>query len=132
MSKNDQPSITLPKSPPWGVTFNQFPRQFHCVYGEADDIPSPEIVFKRIQPFTCEWLVRPKVALSEFSETIFTNLELIKEEKSGLFSPEFVEYLQQSLRPLNKHLQKLDREHRSEVSCNDVVQFLKFLYQEND
>ena len=132
MSNNAKATISSPKSPGRGVIFNQFPRQFLWPYGEADDIPSPETVFRRIQTFTCEWLVRPKVALSEFSETILTNLELIKQEQSGLFCSEFIQYLEQSIRPINEHLQKLDRQHRNEVSCNDMVEVLKHLYQEND
>jgi hypothetical protein len=65
---------------PRGVGFfQQFPRQFLRPYGEAEKAPSTDTVFKRIKPFTCEWLLRPKVALSEFADTMLKNTALIKD-----------------------------------------------------
>ena len=38
------------------------------------EAPEPSKIFKRLQPFTCEWLARPDVALPEYSDTITSNL----------------------------------------------------------
>ena len=50
--------------------WQQCARSFVTPYGHADEAPEPSKIFKRLQPFTCEWLTRLDVALSEYSDTI--------------------------------------------------------------
>ena len=112
--------------------FQQFPRQFVRPYGEADTAPNEETILKRIKPFTCEWLLRPKIALSEFSDTILKNTELMKTDEQNVLNADFVSNLETQLKPLKKNITNLNREHEGEATEKNVVETLKFLYKEND
>ena len=112
--------------------FQQFPRQFLRPYREADTAPNEKTIFKRIKPFTCEWLLSPKVALSEFSDTILKNTELMKTDEQNVLNPDFVSNLEKQLKPLTKNITNLNREHEGEATEKSVVETLKFLYKEND
>lgn len=50
--------------------FNHYPTNFLKPYGLVDDPPQKGMICRRIHPISCEWLKGPKVAMSEFSETI--------------------------------------------------------------
>ena len=118
---------------PRGVGFfQQFPRQFLRPYGEAEKAPSTDTVFKRIKPFTCEWLLRPKVALSEFADTMLKNTALIKDQANTVLTAEFVKAFTNHMKPLTRHLNNLHKDSQREPSEEDVVETLEFLYQEND
>ena len=123
---------TTPKSPRGVNFFQQFTRQFLPPYGEAEDAPTPETVFRRLQPFTCEWLIRPKVAGSEFAETLVKNLELLHANQSELVSHDSISYLQQSLADLNNNLAPLRKVNENNPTRNNIVQVMKFLFNDND
>ena len=123
---------TTPKSPRGVNFFQQFTRQFLRPYGEAKDAPTPETVFRRLQPFTCEWLIPPKVAASEFAETLIKNLELLHADQSELVSHDSISYLQQSLADLTNNLAPLRKESENNPTRNNIVQVMKFLFNDND
>jgi hypothetical protein len=58
-------SRLLNKSGAKGVVqyLNQFPKNFLRPYGRQDNPPTEQIVYRRIKPESCEWLVRPIVAI---------------------------------------------------------------------
>ncbi|KAJ7375874.1 hypothetical protein OS493_038298 [Desmophyllum pertusum] len=56
-----------------------FPRSFLSPYGQALGTMSDDKILNRVQFFTCEWLNRPAVAMSEFSETMTKNLNPIEQ-----------------------------------------------------
>jgi hypothetical protein len=89
-------------------------------------------VFKRIKPFTCEWLLRPKVALSEFADTMLKNTALIKDQANNVLTAEFVKTFTNHMKPITRHLNHLHKDSQQEPGEEDVVETLKFLYQEND
>ena len=72
MSYNKKSVGHQPMTPEKGGVgyFQQFPKNFLRPYGEVDPAPTEAVVFKRTQPFSCEWLTRPKIAMSELAETI--------------------------------------------------------------
>jgi len=118
---------------PRGVGFfQQFTRQFLRPYGEVDEAPIPETVFKRVKPFTCEWLLRPKVALSELSETVVKNLEILAKKHQNFLAPETVDKLVSEFRPLRKSLKVLHKDSVTAATEEDVIETLKLLFQEND
>lgn len=131
--KRKMPFGSPKQNSPRGVGFfQQFPRQFLRPYGEADKAPPVETVMKRIKPFTCEWLLRPKVALSELSDTVLKNTNVIKSHSQTILTDEFAKLFQNYLKPINKHLANLHKDSEQRVTEADVVETLKFLYQEND
>ena len=66
-----------------GVSYyKQFVFNFLKPYGKTDSVPNEETVFRRLKGFNCEWLSRPKYAMSEMAETIVANMELLSDEES--------------------------------------------------
>lgn len=125
-AKNNQGS-------PRGVGyFQQFPKSFLRPYGEVEKSPAPETVFRRIQPFTCEWLLRPKVALSELSETLAKNVDIIAQKDQQLVTSDAVNKLVSGTKSLRKSLHVLHRDRVSSAKQKDVIDVLKHLFQEDE
>ena len=62
-------------TPTQGVTYiNQFPKYFVTPYGQVKPL-NPEDLEKRLSESNCEYYKRPKVALSETSNTILSNID---------------------------------------------------------
>jgi hypothetical protein len=83
-------------------------RSFITPYGKATEAPDPSQVFKRLQPFTCEWLTRPEYALSEFAETITNNLPVLENNADDVLRDSFVNPLVAHFTPLTDNLKALD------------------------
>ena len=75
-----------------------------------------EIILKRVAPMNCEWLLRPKVATSEFAETFEENLKYLASSKLPFLNTEnftewqqklsnFIETLQSSTPQMKKATQ---------------------------
>jgi hypothetical protein len=135
------PGRNMKKSPfspnksnsPRGVGFfQQFSRQFLQPYGESDKAPSVETVFRRLKPFTCEWLLRPKVALSELSETIMKNVDILADEENEIVNSITMDKFARRMKPVEKHLQQLHKDAVGNPEENNVVETLKFLFKEDE
>ena len=50
--------------------FDHFPSNFLRPYVIADSRPDEDTIFRRVKALNCEWLMRPRVAASEFADTI--------------------------------------------------------------
>jgi hypothetical protein len=50
--------------------FNHFPFSFLKPYGPVADPPSETQILEKVKPMNCKWLLRPKIAVSEFAETL--------------------------------------------------------------
>ena len=116
-----------PKSPRGVSFFQQFVRQFIKTYGEADDVPSTETVFRLIQPFTCEWLVRPKVTASEFAKTLIKNLQVIQNDESGILRVKAGDTLQTLLAHLTQSVAPPRKDGDHEQTKSDVINMMKFV-----
>ena len=55
--------------------YNQFPKHFLKPYGEIRDLVDEDTILKDIKPINCEYLCRPKIALSKMAETCSKNFE---------------------------------------------------------
>ena len=133
MKKSGFSSPGKARSPGGGVSFfQQFTRQFIRPYGEADGPPSPETVLKRVKPYSCEWLLRPKVALSELSETVTKNIKVITQKDQKVFAPETAKKFVSEMSDLNRSLKKLHKDVVTSASLKDVVDVLKFLFQDHE
>ena len=63
-----------------GILFKQhYPKDFLCPYGKAvtQTMATDTDIKRQIQPFTCEWLNRPGIAMSKTLETLEKNLGCI-------------------------------------------------------
>ena len=49
--------------------YNQFAKHFLKLYGQIKDCLEENQILKEIKPINCEYLGRPKIALSEMGET---------------------------------------------------------------
>ena len=68
--------------------------------GESNEAPQPSKIFKRLQPFTCEWLTRPDVALSEYSDTITSNFPVLEEHGKKVLRKSFADKLKSHFEPI--------------------------------
>jgi hypothetical protein len=108
-----------------------YPSNFLRPYGEADESTSEEKVMRRILPLNCEWLVRPKVAASEFAQTLTDNLHLLATtECEQIRSSQFAK-VQESLSPFIASLNKLNKEE-GEASAAAVKEFSKMMLTDDD
>ena len=61
-----------------GVSFfRHFPRNMLRPYGIAYEFPKDLEDFSYLKPFTCEWLKRPNFAMSEMTDSIIANLDIL-------------------------------------------------------
>ena len=97
---NAKRSPNTPQSPNGVQFFSQFPRSWIRPYGLADTKPPTAAKVLELKPFTCEWLLRPKVALSELAESVDKNLNHLIDDNTGLLENEAKQNLHHSLAPL--------------------------------
>ena len=102
-------------------------RSFITPYGQAKEGPEPGNIFKRLQPFTCEWLTRPEYALSQFSDTITSNIPILQENSENYIDPSFVEKLQRHFQPMLESMKALDNKTTGNPTEKDAKKVLKSL-----
>ncbi len=86
--------------------WQQYARNFVTPYGRADEAPEPSKIFKRLQPFTCEWLTRPDVALSKYSDTITSNFPVLEEHGKKVLGKSFAQKLKSHFEPILANIKK--------------------------
>ena len=111
-SPSKSPSIS-----PGVQWWQQYARSFVTPYGKADEAPEPSKIFKRLQPFTCEWFSRPDVALSEYSDTITSNIPILQEHGKDVLAKSFAAKLKTHFEPILQNLNALNKTSR--VDCHD-------------
>lgn len=113
--------------------FQHFPSNFLRPYGLADNVPQESTIFRRVAPLNCEWLLRPRVAASEFAETIEQNLKLLAESDSKLINRGKFENIQDKLSTFNACLQKFNTlNDEGNATANDVKHLLKTILSDDD
>jgi hypothetical protein len=93
--------------------WQQCARNFITPYGRADEAPEPSKIFKRLQPSACEWLTRPDVALSEYSDTITSNFPVLEEHGKKVLRKSFADKLTSHFEPTWENIQALNRGGRT-------------------
>ena len=68
-----------------------FPKSVLSPYGQALGILTDDKIINRLQFFTCEWLNRPEVAISEFAETMLKNMTVLEKYSGKIFPPQVVD-----------------------------------------
>ena len=113
--------------------FNHFPFSFLKPYGPAADPPTEDEILRKVKPVNCEWLVRPKVGVSEFSETMWSNLEILANTDSHLINTKKVTAVQAKMSAFIDALKKLDTKYTETGPPTplDVKQMLKSIIGAN-
>ena len=119
--------INSPKKDMGVSWWQQAVRSFITPYGKAKEAPEPANIFKRLQPFTCEWLTRPEYALSEFSDTITSNIPLLNQNSENYIDPSLVEKLQRHFQPMLESMKALDNKTTGSPTEKDAKKVLKSL-----
>ena len=113
--------------------FNQYLRSFVTPYGEAKVAPTPEMVFKSLKPFTAEWLSRPEFAISEYCDTITSNIALLEDIGKGILDRNLVPSLKDGFEDVMQHLQACNkRDPSSEATTEDAKKVLNQLVNNSE
>ena len=121
-----------PQTPKAVHYFQHFPSNFLRPYGLADQQPPEEKIFRRIAPLNCEWLTRPKVAASEFADTVQTNLSFLSQSDSKFIRRSKFSAIEQNMHPFLSVLQKFNTlKSEEKPTADDVKNFLKNMLEEN-
>ncbi|CAB3983023.1 E3 ubiquitin- ligase MARCH8 isoform X1 [Paramuricea clavata] len=96
--------------------WQQCARSFITPYGRHDEAPEPSKIFKRLQPFTCEWLTRPDVALSEYRDTITSNIPVLQEHGQKVLRKSFADKLKSHFEPTWENMQALNKKKKTPMS----------------
>lgn len=107
--------------------WQQAVRSFITPYSKDTQAPEPANIFKRLQPFTCEWLTRPEYALSEFSDTITSNIPILQQNSENYIDPALVEKLQSHFQPMLESMKALDNNTTGSPTAKDAKKVLKSL-----
>ena len=89
-------------------------------------------VFHRINPKSCEWLTRPKIATSEFASTITENLELLAKNKHVAVKKQKFLAMQETLAPFLASLKALNTKTEDQPTSSDVKQVLRTMLSDNE
>lgn len=112
--------------------FNHFPSNFLKPYGKANLPPDEETIQRRINPVSCEWFLRPKVAMSEFSATVTENLLLLKDENFQLIRSSKFNHIYDSMQPFLNALNKLNTKSDEPSSQEDVNAVMSTIYDDGN
>lgn len=112
-----------------------FPRSFVNSYGRALGRMPDTDVLKRLHPWNCEWLNRPRVAISELAQTISENLLITKKYQGTIFTDKAVDKLFTKFRPVKDALARFDNKDRSsdeQPTEDDVRKFMKIVQEDRN
>ena len=112
--------------------FNQFPSNFLKPYGRAAEPPTQETIKKRTNSISCEWFVRPKVAMSEFAATMVENLSVLKDHKSPLVRTSRFTQLVESSEAFFHALNSLNTKTEENATIDDVKNVMAYMYDETN
>jgi hypothetical protein len=91
------------------------------------DAPTQGEILDKVKPVNCEWLLRPKIGVSEFAETVCSNLEILAETHSELVDVQKLKAVQTKMSGLIEVLKKLDNKctDTGPATPNDIKSMLK-------
>ena len=116
-----------PEKPKAVSYFNQFPSNFLKPYGKADSAPDDDTISRRTNPISCEWLFRPRVAMSEFAETITENLQLLQDDNLALVNTSKFASISDSGAPMLDALSRLNTKTKLLSSKRDINTVMTYL-----
>ena len=115
-------------STPSKVTFfKHFPHHFLRPYDTQIQYSNADFL-EKLTPRNCEWLMRPKVALSEAAQGLRQNWELF--ENSGLIDATMRQNIHDMIAPISESLSKVDtKEKTTQPTDVDIYNIMNSCYQ---
>lgn len=108
--------------------FNHFPRQRLRPYGEINQPTPDNQMLDKASVINCEYLVRPKVALSELAETVSANQAHIEAELHALNTGKTIA----ALADFEKVVAPFNTRPGTGVTSHDVYSLLKYTIGNDD
>lgn len=113
--------------------FNLFYKDFINAYGLATDDINKEVMCRRLKPFTCEYMRRPGIAVSEFSDTFEQNSSRLQnyfQSKNNLFKKHNINSLVEAFNHIAMVSSNLNAKKGIEVSTlkNDIIALYQIAY----
>lgn len=111
----------------------QFPRNFIGGYGKFKGDLTDDEILTRLHSWNCEWLKRPRIALSEMSATLTTNYPLLEKHGQRILADDTTNYLREVLEPITNALARFDRQDRTNSDPpteDDVIQMMRLLQED--
>ena len=120
------------KSPNKGIQFfDHFSKNFLQPYREATQTQDEHKIFHRLKPFNCEWLIRPKVTLSELAATVKGNFSLLAQIAD--VNCKFVENMAQHMSKTLDSIANLNnKETRQGTSRKYLKELMRFLISQDE
>ena len=106
MMQRKKYTVASPENPKAVSFFNHFPSNFLRPYGLASEAPDSDAIIRRTNPKSCEWLLRPAIAMSEFAQTLVENMEFLKTTDSKFVRSKRMKEAVDNMQPFLNCLQK--------------------------
>ena len=109
--------------------YRHFPTNFLSPYGETRGVPDKDDIFKRLKPFNCEWLSRPRTALSEMADTIVSNVKHVEKDCPPFMNKDAITEIRESMEPLIEVLDRLNTKNQAvQARPKDIKAMLRTIY----
>ena len=94
--------------------FNQFALNFLRPYGPALPVPDDETISRRTNQVSCEWFLRPDIAMSEFAESITANLKILQKDNLKLVKKAKFSTIANGIAPMLEALDRLNKKPKKQ------------------
>jgi hypothetical protein len=101
-------------------------------YQQSQQPPQAPDVLRYLKLFSCEWLTRPEIALSEYSEAISSNMAVVNEFKKTVISKKVVKKLEDKFNLLANELRNLNRKSNSSPTSDDAKAVLRSIIDNDE
>ncbi len=131
MSQQKRPNLGTPDKAKAVGYFFHFPSNFLRPYGLAAPAPDANTIHRRANHTSCEWLLRPGVAMSEFAETVSENMNFLKETDMPLVNRKRTKSAIEAMEPFLNALNRLNNKSSERPNHADIVTVLSYLYDDD-
>ena len=108
--------------------YNQYPKQMLRPYGELKEPLSEEEILDILKPINCEYFLRPKIALSEMSETASKNYE----RAIDLLKKYDLDFMSAKLEHYSDTVKMLNSRTDQSITREDVLRTMRYHATEDE
>jgi hypothetical protein len=112
--------------------FYHFPKNFIPPYGPTKDELDEAKIIRRLFPSNCEYLKRPKIALSELAETVAENLNVLKSSEYNLVHRDHFNILSESLANIKTCLTPMNNKINDNPSEEEIKRAIRSIIEPNE
>lgn len=110
--------------------FKHTTKHFLTPYGKTHGILTSREILDKLFHWNCEWLTRPNYAISELTDTLYSNLATLAEYRDKVFTCHAVNTLLNKARPIRTVLQRFNKKDSAtaeEPDERDLASLMKFI-----